>query len=355
MNWDWEKLQQRQQERNRGSGDNGGGMQPPRMDDVVEKIKNLKFSGGWLAVIILVVVIFLGSSMIYTIESNEVGVIQRFGKYLRTEQSGLHFKLPVGIESVNKVKTKRVYTEKFGLETAAEETRNNLISAEGMDVSMMLTGDLNVAVVPWIVQYRIKDPYNFLFKVEDVQRLIRDMAEASMRLVVGDRSINEVISKRQEIAVEAMERLQEDLNEAETGIDIVTVELGNTNVPPPVRDSFNEVNRSVQEREEMIYQARKEYNQVIPKAGGEAQKTIESAKGYSTERINRALGDASRFESQYKEYAGAQDVTRRRLYMEMLEEVLPGLGDKYIIDSQQNSLLPLLNLGKDTGRQNATQ
>lgn len=352
MNWDWEKLQQRQQDRSRGSGEENG-LQTPRMDEVIRKFRNINPSGGWLALVALGVLLALGSSMVYTIASNEVGVVQRFGKYLRTDQPGLHFKLPAGIESVVKVPTK-VHTEKFGAEIITENGRT-VFNPDSLDASMMLTGDLNVGMVPWIVQFRVKQPYNYLFKVEDVQRLIRDMAEASMRLVVGDRSINEVISNRQEIAIEAMERLQEDLDEADTGISVVTVELGNTNVPQPVQDSFNEVNRAVQEREKMIYQAKKEYNQIIPKARGDAQKTIESAKGYATERINRAKGEAMRFDALYKEYAGAKEVTRRRLYMEMLETVLPGLGDKYIIDSRQNNLLPLLNVGKGKGSQNAGQ
>ncbi len=345
MNWDWDKLQQRQHERGRGSGENGGG-QPPQFDDIINKLKDFQFKSGWILLVVLAVVIMLGSSMVYTVASNEVGVIQRFGKYIRTTQSGLHFKLPVGIEKITKVKTKRVYAEEFGLKTSGDEGRFTS-DQQGMDVALMLTGDLNVAVIPWIVQYRVKDPYNYLFKVEDVNRLIRDMAEASMRLVAGDRSINEIISKRHEIAAEAQVGLQKDLNEAETGIEIATVELGNTNVPQPVQDSFNEVNRAVQQKEETIYKARQEYNKVIPRASGEAQKTIESAKGYASERINRAKGDADRFESRFQAYTGSRDVTRRRLYLEMLEGVLPELGSKYIIDSQQDNLLPLLNLGKD--------
>ncbi|MGM0451791.1 MAG: FtsH protease activity modulator HflK [Thermodesulfobacteriota bacterium] len=356
MNWDWEKLQQRQQERNRGSsGDGGGGPQPPNLDDIIDKLKNLKFSGGWAIIIVVALLLFVGSSMIYTVASNEVGVIQRFGQYKRTTQSGLHFKLPAGIEKVSKVKTKRVYTEEFGLQSDEDSDQGYTIDRDSIDVALMLTGDLNVGVVPWIVQYKIRDAYKYLFNVADVKRLIRDMAEASMRLVVGDRSINEVISKRQEIAADTEVQLQKDLKEAGTGIEIVTVELGNTNVPDPVQDSFNEVNRAVQEKEETIYKAKQDYNQVIPKARGEAKQTIEAAKGYAKKRTNRAEGDAARFRSRYEAYAKAEDVTRRRLYMEMLEETLPTLGDKYIIDSEQNSLLPLLNLGIKKGQQNAVQ
>jgi membrane protease subunit HflK len=213
----------------------------------------------------------------------------------------------------------------------------------------MLTGDLNVAVVPWIVQYRIKDPYNYLFKVKDATGLLRDLSESSMRLVVGDRSINEVITKRDEIAVEAHRVLQEELDHAETGINVVTVEMKKTNVPTPVQPSFNEVNQATQEKEKMIYQAREDYNKAIPAARGEAERTIRAAEGYSLDRINRAEGDASRFEQLYIEYTKAQDITKRRLYLEALKELLPKIGRKFVVDAEQKNLLPLLNLGDSGG------
>jgi membrane protease subunit HflK len=347
MNWDWEKLQQKQKDRSSG----GGGVKPPQMDDLVKKFKEYKFPGSWLLVVVVGLILFFGTSMVYTVDVNEVGVVQRFGKYIRTEMPGLNFKLPAGIERVTKVKTKRVYKEEFGLATGSSSASRLGSGREYIDESLMLTGDLNVGVVPWIVQYRIKDPYQYLFKVRDVTQFLRDMSEASMRLVVGDRSINEVISNREEIAAEAQIWLQKELNEAETGIDIDTVELGNTNVPVPVQDSFNKVNQAVQEKEKLIYQAREEYNRVIPRARGEAEQTIKSAEGYATERVNEAKGDASRFVSQYKEYAKAKDVTRRRLYLEMVNLVFPNLGELYIIDSDQTNVLPLLNLGEKWGLQ----
>ena len=213
----------------------------------------------------------------------------------------------------------------------------------------MLTGDLNVALVPWIVQYRVKDPYKYLFKVRDVRGTLRDLTESTMRLVVGDRSINEVISKREEIAIQARELLQKELDEAETGINVTTIEMKKTNVPEPVQPSFNEVNQAVQEKEKMIYQAREQYNKIIPQAKGNAEKTIKSAEGYGLDRVNRAKGDASRFLALYEEYTKAKDVTRRRIYLESLSEIFPKLGSKYIVDAQQKNLLPLLNLGQLKG------
>jgi membrane protease subunit HflK len=210
----------------------------------------------------------------------------------------------------------------------------------------MLTGDLNVAIVPWIVQYRVKNPFDYLFRVRDARRLLRDMSEATMRLVVGDRSINEVISKRDEIAVESKGLLQAELDQAETGIHIVTIEMKKTNVPAPVQPSFNEVNQAVQEKEQMIYQAKEGYNKAIPAARGEAERTIRAAEGYALNRVNRATGNAARFVALYNEYVNARDITKRRLYLETIRETFPNLGQKYIIDSDQKNLLPLLNMGQ---------
>ncbi|MFQ5483829.1 MAG: FtsH protease activity modulator HflK [Desulfobacterales bacterium] len=344
MNWDWDKLKQQQQKM---------GGKPPQMDEFIEKVKKFKlpgrFTGGPLIILVIIAILF-GSSTFYTIGVDEVGIIQRFGKYKRTSQPGLNFKLPAGIEKVTKVKVRRVYKEEFGFRSARVTDRRRYASeSEGVNVSLMLTGDLNVGVVPWIVQYRIKDPYKYLFKVRNVKRQLIDLSEASMRLVVGDRSINEVISKRDEIAVEAKTLLQKELDHAETGIHIVTIEMKKTNVPGPVQSSFNEVNQAIQEKEKMIYQAKEDYNKEIPKARGEAERTIKAAEGYALDRINRSEGDASRFIAMYKEYAKAKDVTKRRLYLETLQEVFPKLGQKYIIDADQKNVLPFLNLGKQSG------
>lgn len=344
MNWDWDKLKKQQNVRG------GGGGQPPQMDEIVEKLKSFKFPGGWI-IILIILLIFLGTSTFYTIGIDEVGVVQRFGKYIRTSQPGIHFKLPAGIEKVTKVMVKRILREEFGFTSVKSKGERTLYTASGEqdNAALMLTGDLNVALVPWIVQYRIKDPYNYLFKVEGVRGLLVDMSEATMRLVVGDRSVNEVISKRNEIALEAKELLQTELDQSETGIHIVTIEMKKTNVPEPVQPSFNEVNQAVQEKEQMIYKAKEGYNKAIPAARGEAERTIKAAEGYALDRVNRAQGDAARFLALYKEYARAKDVTRRRIYLEMLRDLLPKLDRKYIIDSDQKNLLPLLNLGNQIG------
>ena len=336
MSWDWDKLK----------GQQKGGM-PPQMDEIVEKIRKFKFPGGPFIILLILIAVFFGSSTFYTIAVEEVGVVQRFGKFVRLSQPGLNFKLPAGIEKVTKVKVRRVYKEEFGFRSVASGTRSRFATGgDNESVSLMLTGDLNVALVPWIVQYRIKDPYNYLFKVRDVRKLLIDLSEAAMRQVVGDRSINEVINKRAEIADEAKLLLQKELDEAESGINIGTIEMKKTNVPGPVQPSFNEVNQATQEKEKMIYQAKEGYNKAVPEARGEAQRTIKAAEGYAVDRINRSKGDVSRFRAVYEEYIKAKDVTRRRLYLEMLKDLFPKLGPKYIIDSEQKNILPFLNLGK---------
>lgn len=332
-------------------GGRGGFDKQPPLEEWIRNIQDKfkekmpKVHGAWIAVVIVAFIWALTG--VYTVGVDEVGVVQRFGKYVRLTQPGLHFKFPKGIEKVTKVKIRLVYKEEFGLRTLRAGVRTEYAPGRAyLAESLMLTGDLNVGLVPWIVQYRISDPYKYLFKVRDVRGTLRDLSEAVMRQVVGDRSINEVISKRQEIANEAKVLLQDVLNEAETGISLVTIEMKTTTVPEPVQPSFNEVNQAIQEKERMIYQAKEAYNKAIPAAKGEAEKTIKTAEGYYLGRVNRAKGDAARFISLWKAYAKSKDVTRRRLYLEALHEVLPKLGSKYIVDSEQKGILPLLNLGQ---------
>jgi modulator of FtsH protease HflK len=347
MPWDWEKLQQQKK-----ASSGGGPVTPPGLDEIMNKIRKVKgnLPGGPFFLVLAVVIVILGYTCVYTVALNEVGIIQRFGKFVRTEQPGLNFKLPNGIEKVTKVKVDYTYKEEFGFGTIEPGIRTRYAPEESFqNESLMLTGDLNVALVPWVLQFRIDDPYNFLFKVQDVQATLRDLSEAVMRLVVGDRSINEVISNRKEVALEAKDLLQKELNAAQVGIKIVNIEMKKTNVPEPVQPSFNEVNQSVQEKEKMIYQANEAYNKVVPAAMGDAEKTIKAAEGYALERVNRAQGDALRFSQRYEEYIKAKDVTRRRLYLESIENFFPKLGTKYIVDAEQKNLLPFLNMETSKG------
>jgi len=272
-------------------------------------------------------------------------VVKRFSKYVSTTQPGLHFKIPFGIDKVTKVPVQRVQKEEFGFRTALAGVRTEYRREKAIKESLMLTGDLNSAVVEWIVQYRVTNPVDYLFNVRGVTGTIRDISESVMRQVVGDRSVDEVIIlSRREVALEAKQRLQEILDAYGTGIHIVTVELKDVNPPDPVKPAFNEVNEAKQEMERMVNEAWETYNKSVPKASGEAERTIRQAEGYELNRVNRAKGDANKFLAVWKEYNRSKDVTRRRLYLETLDEVLPKLGRKYILDSEQKGLLQLLNL-----------
>jgi modulator of FtsH protease HflK len=347
MAWDWDKLQQ--QKRGPSGGESGG---PPGMDEVLEKIRNARgrFPGGIWIIAAIALLVYVGFSSVYTVETNERGVIQRFGRFVRSTPPGIHLKLPRGIEKVTKVKVDFTYKEEFGFRTIQAGVRSRYAPSSGtLSESLMLTGDLNVALVPWVVQYRINDPYKFLFKVRNVRSTLRDLSEGVMRLVVGDRGINEVISDRKSVADEAKALLQKELNEAATGIKIVNIEMKKTTVPERVQPSWNEVNQATQEKERIVQQANEAYNKVIPAAKGNAEKTIKAAEGYALDRVNRAKGDAARFMSLYEEYSKAKDVTRRRLYLEALMDIFPKMGNKYIVDASQKNLLPLLNLGNLKG------
>ena len=304
-----------------------------------------------LIAVIGVIALWLILSSVYTVEADEVGVIQRFGKYVNTTNPGLHFKLPWDIETVKKVKIQRVFKEEFGFRTARAGIRTDYVKGDFNSESLMLTGDLNTALVEWIVQYRIKDPAAYLFNVRDVEATIRYVSESVMRQVVGDNSVDEVIIlSRKDIALQATDLMQKLLDDYKTGVDIVTVNLQDVNPPVPVQPAFNEVNEARQEKERITNEAWEAYNSAIPKAKGQAEQIIFEAEGYSTNRINRAQGDAERFLSVWKEYNKAKNVTKRRLYLEMMNEVFTKVDKKYIIDDDIKSFLPLLQMGKEVGK-----
>lgn len=286
-------------------------------------------------------------SAFYTIDTDQVGVVLRFGRYVHSTEPGLHLKLPWGIDVVRKVRVQRVFKEEFGFRTVQAGIRTEYASGNFSGESLMLTGDLNSALVEWIVQYRIKDPKSYLFQVRNVEATLRYVAESVMRQVVGDNSVDEVIIlRRKDIALEVMELMQGLLDEYKTGLDIVTVNLQDVNPPGPVQPAFNEVNEARQERERIINEAWEAYNASIPRAKGEAEQLILEAEGYAANRVNRARGDAEKFLAIWREYQKAPDVTRRRLYLEMMQDVLPHIDQKYIIDEDLKSFLPMLQLGK---------
>jgi membrane protease subunit HflK len=250
------------------------------------------------------------------------------------------------IEQVLKVPVQRQLKQEFGFQTAEAGVRTRYSDRDFRSESLMLTGDLNVADVEWIAQYRVDDPFKYLFKVRNVTKTFRDMNEAVMRAVVGDRSVDEVITVgRLEIENEVKLKLQELCVRYETGIVVDQIVLQNVNPPDPVKPSFNEVNQAEQERERSINEARGEYNRVIPKAGGEAAQVIEQARGYAIDRVNRAKGDAVLFEEVYAAYRRAPEVTRRRIFLETMETIYPAMERKILLDNSLEGVLPLLQLG----------
>ena len=285
-------------------------------------------------------------SVVFTIQPEEVGIVLRFGEYTRTANPGLNFKMPAPIEQVLKVPVQRQLKQEFGFQTAEAGVRTRYADRSFENESLMLTGDLNVAVVEWIAQYRVADPYKYLFKVRNVTKTFRDMNEAVMRAVVGDRSVDEVITiGRLEIEDQVKIKLQELCDRYETGIVVDQIVLQDVNPPDQVKPSFNEVNQAEQERERSINEARGEYNKVIPKARGEAEQVIEQAKGYAIDRVNRAKGDAVLFEEVYSAYRRAPEVTRRRIFLETMESIYPAMERKILLDNSLKGVLPLLQLG----------
>jgi len=305
---------------------------------------NINVRGLLLAVLLLIAASAVWST-IFTVAPEEVGVVLTFGRYAREAEPGLRFKLPYPIQHVIKVPVQRQLKQEFGFRTQQAGVRSSFTNAGREGEALMLTGDLNVAVVEWTTQYRVRDPYKNLFKVRNIVDTFRDMNEAVMRAVVGDRSVTEVLTiGRQEIASEVERQLQELCDQYETGIQIEQVVLQDVNPPEEVKASFNEVNQAQQEREKTINQARTAFNQVIPRARGEAEQTIQEAEGFATDRVNRAKGDAARFEQLYDAYRRAPEVTRRRLYLEAMRDVMPKVQRTLVVDDSMKGLLPLLSL-----------
>jgi membrane protease subunit HflK len=316
----------------------GRGFRPPRIPRLPLTTVRIVLVG--------LVALFLLFTAYYQVEPEQVGVVQRFGAYVRTTDPGPHLKLPFGVERVTKVPVQRQLKMEFGFRTTRAGVRSEFAQpAEAQAESLMLTGDLNVAVVEWIVQYRINDPKAYLFNVRNVPETFRYMSEAAVRNVVGDHSVDEVITiGRAPIALAAKEELQRLCDLYGIGIEVQQLVLQDVNPPGPVRPAFNEVNQAIQEKERAINEAWAEYNQAVPRAKGEAEQMVRAAEGYALERENRALGDASRFDSLYEEYRRAPEVTRRRLYLETMGRLVPTLGRKVVVDERARSVLPLLQL-----------
>jgi membrane protease subunit HflK len=309
----------------------------------------------WIIVVLVILVVYVGFKTVYKIPAGHRGVVLRLGRYAKTVTPGLNFKIPF-VDTVDKVHTEQVDTETFGFRTIRPGIRTQYEKSAVMErESLMLTGDLNVIDVEWIVQFRREEPRKYLFNVRDPVKALRDISESVNRRIVGNWSFDYVLQNREAVNKGAQEELQKILDEYDTGMRVVNVRLQNVVPPDPVKGAFNEVNEAQQEKERLINQAQETYNREIPKAKGEAQRTINAGRGYALERVNRAKGDVARFSAVLKEYRNAQEVTKRRLYLEAFQTILPNAKQIYIIDSDQQGILPLLQLNQETTKGGETK
>lgn len=313
---------------------------------------NFDFRGPAALAVLILVVAGLARG-VYTVGPESVGVVQRFGRFAGTVGPGLRFKLPFGIDTVTILPVKRQLKMEFGFGSAGA-TNADQVSGEQSQESDMVTGDLNSAHVEWVVQYEIADPEAYLFNMREPGPTLRDLAESVMREVVGDRTVDEVLTVgRQGIETDAIAKLTGLVQELGMGLRVQQVQLKNVHPPTPVQRSFDEVNRAQQEREQMINQANGEYNKVVPRASGEAERKLREAEGFALKRVNEAEGDVARFKALLEQYEKAPAVTRQRLYLEALAEVIPKLGGKIILDEDAKQFLPLMSLPAprlDSGR-----
>jgi len=298
-------------------------------------------------VIIAVLILYSFATSVYTVPEDSKAVVLRFGKDTRQEEPGLHFKLPFGIEKHYPVPVKRIFKEEFGFRTLKASVTTQYDSRDYPSESLMLTGDLNIADVEWVVQYKILDPRQYMFAIRDPQQALRDLSESVMRLVVGDQTATQVLTVgRSEITSEVEQKLQDLLNLYKTGLRVESVTLQDVNPPEMVKPAFNSVNEAKQEKEKLINEAREERNTTVPEAIGLAKQKVTEAEGYALKRVNQAQGDADRFISILNAYKSAKEVTRQRLYLETMAEVLPAVEEVYVIDGKSNTPLPILQLGR---------
>ena len=323
-------------------------MNPPSQHPVFPFPRpNLPFSPRFLVLAPVALFLLIGVfSSYYTVPPEAVVVVQRFGKVIDTAPPGLHFKLPFGIDTITSVPIRRRLKLEFGFSTPGA-TNPDQAGSQPEKERDMVTGDLNAANVEWIVQYHISDPVEYLFQLRNPGATLRDLTEGVMCEVIGDRTVDEVLTiGRNEIEVESHKRLTAILDRLKMGLFVDQIQLKNVHPPGPVQRSFDEVSRSQQEREQLINEANGEYNRVIPKASGLAAQKISAAEGFATQRTNEAEGDVTRFKQLLAQYEKSPAITKQRLYLETMNEVLPKLGPKIILDEDAKQFLPLMNLNK---------
>lgn len=300
---------------------------------------------GMALVAIVIGVFIMAQSALYQVDAGkgEKGIVLRLGKFHTLTEPGLHFKIPF-IDEVRLVEVSKIRNEQFGFRSRSQAQKSTFNKSAFTDESLMLTGDKNVIDVEWIVQYRVQDPYKFAFNVYDVPKAVRDVSEMVMRRIVGNHGFDYILNNRDVLTLSATKRLQDTLDSYDSGVHIAEVRLKDVTPPDRVKPAFNEVNEADQDMKRLVNEAEREYNNVIPKAAGSANKLIEQAYGYAIERTNNAQGETARFLAVLTEYQRAKDVTRKRLYLETMGAVLPRVNEIYVIDKEQQSLLPFLNV-----------
>jgi membrane protease subunit HflK len=300
-----------------------------------------------LVLAVIVVVILLGTG-VYIVDQTEEAVVTRFGRYHTTQGPGLQFKLPFGIDKSYKVNVKTVQTEQFGFRTVTSGIRSTYTNQTSE--STMLTGDLNIVEVEWIIQYRVVDPRAWAFNVMEQSRTIQDVSRSAINMLVGDRTIMDIMGpERSAIESAGAEFMNETFRGYGLGIDVIAVQLQNIDPPGGVQEAFDDVNKAEQDMNRLINEGQQVYNAEIPKARGERERIVQEAQGYKTERINRANGDVARFNAVYEEYRRAPEVTRQRLYYEMVEEVFKGEEGTVLLDRNFDNFLPLRDLNARRG------
>ena len=316
-------------------------------DEEVKKAKRVRKSIGpamlfWL--IVLALAVAAGFSSVYVVDETENAVITRFGKYKQTVGSGLHVKLPFGIDKNYNVDIKTLRAEQFGFKTV-KSGRNNEYKNNISEESEMLTGDLNIVDVEWVIQYKITDPKQWLFNVYEKEQTIRDISRSVINPLGGDRAIFEVISSdRSTIQNIAQEQMNENFKALGLGINVTTVQFQNVVPPVEVQAAFEDVNKASQDMKRLINEGKEEYNKEIPKAQGEADRQIQVAEGYAAERVNMAKGDVARFNAVYEEYKRAPKATKERIYLETMAEIFGSETKPELIDSELENLVPVKNL-----------
>lgn len=314
-------------------------------------VGRLSGPGKVVAIVAAFFVLQAVAGSFYTIKPGEVGIVLRFGQYHRTAIPGLHFKIPY-VEELTKVDVESVRKEEFGFRSRTPGAA--AFDRKGLDMeALMLTGDKDVIEVAWIVQYKVSDPVLFLYKVRDVAQIVRDASETVTRRIVGNMDFDYVLSNREILAANAKRELQEQLDRLQGGVNVLTLQLLDINPPEQVKPAFNEVNIADQDMKRLVNEAEETYNRVIPKARGSAKQIVESARGYAVERTNRANGETNRFKAIVKEYEGAEEVTRQRMYLEAMQEILPQVEQVYVVDGNQQSILPLLDLSRKVRKEPA--